>query len=67
MGLEGVVVQGDFKVKFHSLDGDYWVWLSTVFVQEGTLELPAAELDHYERRLVKDKKSLVCELIFLSA
>ena len=66
MGLEGVVVQGDFKVKFHSLDGDYWVWLSTVFVQEGTLELPAAELDHYDRRLVKDK-SLVCELIFLSA
>ena len=29
-------------------------------------ELPAAELDHYDRRLVKDK-SLVCELIFLSA
>ena len=53
LGL-GVAVEGDFKVRFHHRDGDFYCWLHTAFLRGDRCELCANELDHYDRRLLKD-------------
>ena len=53
LGL-GVAVEGDFKVRFHHQDGDFYCWLHTAFLRGDRRELCANELDHYDRRLLKD-------------